>query len=517
MSLSASPDSAKPVVLLWAGYAAMCIGMFMAILDIQIVITSLPVIQEALGIGADRMSWVQTAYLIAEVIAIPLTGLLTRVFSMRRLFVGAIAIFTFASVGCAFSGEFASLVVWRILQGFAGGVLIPLVFSAIFLLFERGFQQTLATTMGGVLAVMAPVLGPITGGWITENYSWQWLFLINVVPGAVTLLLGFVCLPRGASRLSLFKHLDWMSVALVAAALAALEIGLKEAPDRGWTSVVVLGLFAIVAVAGYLAVRRPAPAIDFALLGDRNLAYGCVLSFILGAGLFGSVYLMPVFLAFVRGHGPIDIGLVILVTGIAQLVTAPIAVQLDRRCSARLLSVVGFACFALGLALSGFQSRATDYDEMFWPQVVRGGFVALCILPPIRFALGYLPLDRVSDASGLFNLSRNLGGAIGIALIDTILFTRGPEHAGRLTEMIKSDPAGAATALGIGVDELPDPNDPTGLMAIMDAVQEASLTLAINEAWLMLAAMTSLALVLLWAIGPIRGSPPPLLGVRRVP
>ncbi len=512
---SAAPSSVPSVILLWAGYGAMCLGMFMAILDIQIVITSLPVIQDALGIGADRMSWVQTAYLIAEVIAIPLTGLLTRALSMRRLFVGAIAIFTLASIGCAFSFGFGSLILWRILQGFAGGVLIPLVFSAIFLLFERGFQQTLATTMGGVLAVMAPVLGPITGGWITEHYSWQWLFLINVVPGIATLALGFACLPREAVRFSLFKHLDWTSLALIAAGLAALEIGLKEAPDRGWTSAVVLGLFAIFAVAGYLAVRRPAPVIDFALLGDRNLAYGCALSFILGAGLFGSVYLMPVFLAFVRSHGPIDIGLVILVTGIAQLVTAPIAVQLDRRCGARLLSVVGFACFALGLALSGFQTRATDYDEMFWPQVVRGSFVALCILPPIRFALGYLPLERVSDASGLFNLSRNLGGAIGIALIDTILFTRGPEHADRLTELIKTDPTSAATALGIGMDELPDPGDPTGVLAIMDAIEETSLAMAVNEAWLILSGITMLGLVLLWVMGPIRGSLPPLPDKRR--
>jgi len=517
MSPVFTPSSTRSRILLWAGYGAMCLGMFMAILDIQIVVTSLPVIQDALGIGADRMSWVQTAYLIAEVIAIPLTGLLTRIFSMRRLFVGAIAIFTLASIGCAFSGGFASLVAWRILQGFAGGVLIPLVFSAIFLLFERGFQQTLATTMGGVLAVMAPALGPITGGWITENYTWQWLFLINVGPGAVTLALGLACLPRVAGRFSLFKHLDWTSLALIAAGLAALEIGLKEAPDRGWTSAVVLGLFAVVAAAGYLAVRRPAPVIDFTLLGDRNLAYGCALSFILGAGLFGSVYLMPVFLAFVRGHGPIDIGLVILVTGIAQLVTAPIAVQLDRRCSARLLSVVGFACFALGLALSGFQTRATDYDEMFWPQVVRGGFVALCILPPIRFALGFLPLDRVSDASGLFNLSRNLGGAIGIALIDTILFSRGPEHAGRLTELIKTDAAGAAAALRISLDELPDPGDPMGLLAVMDQIEQTSLTLAINEAWLMLAGITALGLVLLWVMGPIRGAPAPLPGDRRVP
>jgi MFS transporter, DHA2 family, multidrug resistance protein len=495
---------------LWAGFAAMCFGMFMAILDIQIVITSLPVIQAALKIGADRMSWVQTSYLIAEVIAIPLTGLLTRVFSLRWLSAGAIAVFTLASVGCAFSGGFAGLIFWRVIQGLAGGVLIPIVFSAIFLLFERGFQQTLATTMGGVLAVLAPALGPITGGLLTENFSWQWLFLINVGPGIVTLLLGLACLPRDRPRLTLLRSLDWVSLALIALALASLEIALKEAPDRGWVSLVVIGLFCVVAITGFVTVRRPKPVIDFDLLRDRNLAFGCALSFILGVGLFGSVYLMPVFLAFVRGHGPIDIGLVILVTGMAQLVTAPIAVQLDRHASARLLSAIGFAVFAVGLAMSAFQTPATDYNEMFWPQVVRGGIVALCILPPTRFALGLLPLARVSDASGLYNLSRNLGGAIGIALIDTIMFSRGPEHADRLMDLIKTNPAEAAAAMAITLDELPDPQDPMGLLAVMDAIEQASLTFAINEAWMMLAAVTACGLVLTWIMGPIRGSPPPV-------
>ncbi len=494
---------------LWAGFAAMCFGMFMAILDIQIVITSLPVIQAALAIGPEKMSWVQTSYLIAEVIAIPLTGLLTRVFSLRWLSAGAITVFTLASIGCAFSTGFASLISWRVVQGFAGGVLIPIVFSAIFLLFQRGFEQTLATTMGGVLAVLAPALGPITGGLLTENFSWQWLFLVNVGPGIVTLLLGIACLPRNPPQLGLLRSLDWISLGLIAITLASLEIGLKEAPDRGWISLVVLGCFVIAVTAGALTVGRSRPVIDFSLLRDRNLSYGCALSFILGFGLFGSVYLMPVFLAFVRGHGPIEIGIIILVTGLAQLVTAPIAVQLDRKASARLLSAVGFAGFAIGLAMSGFQTPATDYDGMFWPQVVRGGVVALCILPPTRFALGLLPLDRVSDASGLYNLCRNLGGAIGIALVDTIMFSRGPEHADMLLELIKSSPAEAAALMAIGVDELPDPDDPLGLMSVMDAIEHASLTLAINEAWLLLSGVTALGLVLLWVMGPIRGSPPP--------
>jgi DHA2 family multidrug resistance protein len=152
---------------------------------------------------------------------------------------------------------------------------------------------------------------------------------------------------------------------------------------------------------------------------------------------------------------------------------------------------------------------------MFWPQVVRGAFVALCILPPIRFALGFIPREHIADASGLFNLSRNLGGAIGIALIDTIVFSRGPEHADRITELIKLDPAKAASVLGLTVDALPDPQDPLGLMGIMDVIEQASITAAINEAWLVMAGITAVALVVLLAMGPIRVPAPPVpAGVR---
>jgi DHA2 family multidrug resistance protein len=160
------PAAATP----WPGFLLMCLGMFMAILDIQVVATSLPTIKEAFGISADAMSWIQTAYLIAEVIAIPLTGLLTRVLTLRWLFVSAITLFTVASIGCAFSSSFASLIVFRVVQGFAGGALIPAVFSAVFLLFPTKLHAT-ATTVGGVVAVLAPTVGPVVGGWITETYS----------------------------------------------------------------------------------------------------------------------------------------------------------------------------------------------------------------------------------------------------------------------------------------------------------------------------------------------------------
>src|ERR1700720_1906907 len=179
----------------WFGFVLMCLGMFMAILDIQVVATSLPAIQDALAISRDAMSWIQTAYLIAEIIAIPLTGWLTRVLTLRWLFVAAISLFTLASVGCAFSGNFATLVSFRVLQGFAGGTLIPAVFSAVFLLFPLRLHPV-ATTLAGIMAVLAPTIGPVVGGWITETWSWPWLFLINVIPGLAAASLTPLLLPR---------------------------------------------------------------------------------------------------------------------------------------------------------------------------------------------------------------------------------------------------------------------------------------------------------------------------------
>src|ERR1700731_4378656 len=233
----------------------MCVGMFMAILDVQVVATSLPTIQNALDIPPDQMSWVQTAYLIAEVVAIPLTGFLTRLLSMCWLFVLSVSVFTLASVGCAASDHFPMLIAWRVLQGFSGGTLIPGVFAAVFLLFPVS-RQGLATTFAGVLAVLAPTVGPIVGGWITETYSWHWLFLINVLPGIGSAIVAGVLLPKAAMRFSETRTLDGISLALMAIALASLEIGLKQAPHDGWLSPLCAALYLLNAAAATLFAAR---------------------------------------------------------------------------------------------------------------------------------------------------------------------------------------------------------------------------------------------------------------------
>jgi MFS transporter, DHA2 family, multidrug resistance protein len=477
--------------------------MFMAILDIQVVATSLPTIQHALAVSPDAMSWIQTAYLIAEVIAIPLTGLFTRVLTLRWLFAAAVTLFTLASIGCAYSDSFAVLLVFRVVQGFSGGVLIPAVFSAVFLLFPPRLHAN-ATTVGGVVAVLAPTVGPIVGGWITETWSWPWLFLINVIPGVIAASAAPLLLPRQETDLNGLTKLDGRTLILLAAALASLEIGLKEAPHRGWLSLLCIGLLSASAVGIAISVRRTLraahPLVQLSTLKRRSFAAGCALSFCLGVGLFGSVYLMPVFLAFVRGHQAFEIGTIMLVTGIAQLITAPLAAILENRIGARLLTASGFALFALGLGLSAFQPRTADFDEMFWPQVVRGIAIMFCLLPPTRIALGALPEAEVADASGLFNLMRNLGGAIGIALIDTILYGRIGIYAEDFRTRLLAGDVTAAKAIGLSVASFanrpPGPPDDATVAFVRPMVEKASLALCVNEAWAMLACVAIAGLLL---------------------
>ena len=482
----------------WAGFAAMCTGMFMAILDIQVVATSLPTIQEALKIRQDQMSWIQTSYLIAEVIAIPLTGMLTHALTMRWLSVVTTAVFTLASIGCAYSGSFEELLVWRVVQGFAGGLLIPQVFAAGFSLFPARGQAT-ATTIAGILAVMAPTLGPWVGGWITSTFDWPWLFLVNVLPGIAAVAVAIWALPREKPQTRLLRQLDWLGMGLLIVTLASLEIGLKQAPQDGWLSVTVFALLCAAALAGGLFVLRclihRTPLVDLTAFADRRFALGCLLSFVLGIGLYGMVYLMPVFLAFVRGHDALEIGHIMVVTGAAQLVIAPLVVWGERRADARLLTACGFVLFAGGLFMSAFQSRGTDFDDMLFPQILRGAAVMLCLLPPVRIAMGHLAPEAIANASGLFNLMRNLGGAIGLALIDTVIYGRAPVIGERYGQALAGGSVEAAKAVGLPMEKflahVPGTAIEPGILGfVRSAVERQSLTVAINEAWAMLAVLT---------------------------
>ncbi len=497
-----------PGIPRWIGFIALCIGMAMAILDIQVVVTSLKVISAAFQIGDDQISWVQTAYLIAEVIAIPLTGLLMRVFTLRWLLVASLVFFTLASIFCAYSNSYAELLVGRIAQGFAGGVLIPIVFTAIFLLFPPSMEQSLATTLAGFLAVLAPTLGPLIGGWLTEHYSWHALFLINVPPGLLAITMGYFALPKQAIRTEELRDLDYFSLALLGVGLSALLIGMKYAPQDGWLAPHVIVWLALAAASLWWLWMRPNPAVMFHLLEDRSLAFGCMLSFLTGFVLYANIFLIPFFLASVRGYGPLAIGLTTLVMGLSQLFTAPLSVQIDRYSNARILSAVGFVVFGVGLFMNANLTMLSDSQSFFWPQLVRGVASAFIVLPPIRFALALMPLHKVGDASGLFNVARNIGGALGIAVVDTLIWQRSPVYADQVSLWIKTAPEKAAVALAIPLSDVPAPDDAMGMMSITESIGQFGITGAINESWIALGCVSLLALPLLWWVGPVASAAP---------
>ncbi len=449
----------------WVGFTAMSIGMFMAILDIQIVASSLPEIQAGLGIGLNQLSWVQTAYLIAEVVAIPLTGWLTRVMSTRGAFLACICGFTAASLACAGSNSFWSLISARVLQGFCGGALIPLVFSAIFLMFE-GLGRSRATLVAGLLAMLAPTLGPAVGGFITDRYSWHWLFLINVPPGIVVALLVAWAVDIDRSDWRCFRSVDLLALPLLAIFLGSLQLILKEAPHRGWGSIEALLLAGVCVVCGggviWRSLRHPAPLIDLCGCRDRNFVIGCCFSFVLGIGLYGATFLLPVYLGVVRDYGALAIGEIMMVTGAAQLVMAPVATALERRVAPRLLVTAGYA-----LALSGLDPAA------------------------------------IPNASGLFKLMRNLGGAIGLALIDTVLEQRTPTHIAAIVARLQAGDASAARLVGLPTERFTGVPigevDAATRALVAPLVERAGLVAAFNDAWLLIGGLVALSLlVLLW-------------------
>jgi MFS transporter, DHA2 family, multidrug resistance protein len=488
----------------WVGFIAMCVGMFAAVLDIQIVASSLPEIGFALRIPTDQLSWVQTAYLIAEIIAIPLTGWLTRLLSLRVMFAVAAGGFTLASVGCAISNGFAPLIAFRVLQGFCGGAIIPAVFTSVFVLFPLR-AHVRATAIGGFFAVLAPTLGPVVGGYITETFSWHWLFLINLVPGLVVSMLVPMLLRTTRGDRTLLRHVDILSLVLVALCLTSLEVVLKEAPTRGWGDGLVLTLIVLCAVTGtgWIAHsrRRRDPLVRLDIFRDFSFAVGCAYSFLFGAGLYGSVYLLPLFLGYVRHHSPLEIGTIMLVSGAAQLLAAPIAAPLEARYDRRWLAAFGYGIFGAGLLANGFATAQTDFDGLLWPQILRGIGVMFCILPMTTLALEGRPADAVADASGLFNMMRNLGGAIGIAMIDTILETRPAVHVQQLVARLQAGDPDAARLVGLSVERFHNvpigPVDAATQEFVRPLVERAAAAASFNDAYRLLGILFIVAVALL--------------------
>lgn len=419
-------------------FAIMCVGFFIALLDIQIVAASLRDIGGGLSAAADELSWVQTSYLIAEIIVIPLSGWLSRVMSTRWLFCVSAAGFTLTSLLCGWAWNIQSMIVFRALQGFLGGSMIPTVFTAAFAFF-KGPRVVIAAACVGSLASLAPTLGPTIGGWITDNYSWHWLFFINLAPGIFVAVTVPMLVHIDKPNLKLLRGADYPGMVLMAAFLGCLEYTLEEGPRWDWFGDPTIRATAwITILSGIAFVWRSLtyanPVVDLRALKNRNFALGCFFSFVAGIGIFATIYLSPLFLGRVRGYSAQEIGWTIFSTGVFQLLAIPVYTYCARRVDLRWLLMIGLGCFALGIWSFTPITHEWGWRELLLPQAFRGFAQQFAVAPTVTLTLGGLAPERLKLASGLFNLMRNLGGAIGIAACGTILNDRTNLHFLRLAE-----------------------------------------------------------------------------------
>jgi len=413
-------------------FIVMCFGGFMALLDIQIVASSLQQIGGGLSAAQDQIAWVQTAYLIAEIIVIPLSGWLTRVFSTRWLFTASAAGFTAASLLCGLAWNIESMIVFRALQGLLGASMIPTMFTSSFYFFQ-GPRRVYSAAVIGTIASVAPTLGPVIGGWITDTLNWHWLFYVNLAPGIAVTILAALLVRIDEPNLSLLKDADYPGIALMAVALGTLEYVLEEGSRWNWFDDATIRTSAwVAAIAGTLFVIRSLtfarPVVDLRALGNRNFAIGCFLSFVTGIGIFSTIYLTPLFLGYVRGFSAWQTGVAIFSTGAASLAGVPVYIVLARKLDTRWLMMFGLALFGFSMWSFGFITHDWGGDQLLLPQILRGFPQVFAVAPAVTLGLGSLPPERLKYASGLFNMMRNLGGAVGIAVCGAILNTRTNFH-----------------------------------------------------------------------------------------
>src|ERR1700691_587634 len=372
-----SERSEEPAVSLktWIAVSGGLLGAFLAVLNIQITNASLPYIEGGIGTGGVYGTWISTAYLIGEIIVILMTDFLSRVFSLRRYLIVNTVLFLLFATLCGKPSSLGEMIVLRILQGFAGGVMIPLAFNIVLTMLPRS-KQALGFAGFAVPATFAPAIGPTIGGYFTDNYGWPYVFYANLVPGAVMLVALWYALPKSAMQLGLFRHGDWRGVALMAVGLAAFQTVLDDGNVYDWFGspfIVKLSLLAAAALGAFVVLEffTPPTLINFRLLGRRNFGLGTLGNFLLGFALYASAYLLPQYLAVTQGFDAEQSGQVMAWTGLPQLLVIPLVPLLMKRIDARLLVGTGLLVFAA----SCFMNLELDLNyaapQLFWPDVTR--------------------------------------------------------------------------------------------------------------------------------------------------
>jgi len=484
----------------WIAVAAGLLGAFMAVLDIQITNSSLRDILGTLSATQEEGSWISTAYLCAEIVVIPMTALFTRALGQRRYLMGTTALFLLFSTLCGSAWSLESMIVFRMLQGFTGGALIPMAMTLVMTRLPASKRAT-GMAMFGLTATLAPAMGPTLGGYLTELYGWPWIFYINWVPG-VLLIAGMYW---GIDK----EPKNWLGIAFMATGLASLTIFLEEGNSKDWfdsSFIITFASLALVGILGWIVIgfSRADPFVNLRLYGTRNFMVATILSAVIGMGLYGSSYLLPLFLGQIAGYSPMQIGEVIAWMGLPQLFVMPFVARLSQRVDNRLMCMFGLAMFGISCLMNAYMDASTGYDQLLVSQIIRAIGQPFVMLTLSNFAMNGIAPKDMGSASSLFNMTRNLGGSIGIAMLATALTNREHFHSARIGEAVSL--ASAATQARLdqmtqafianGIDPATAANK--ALAAIDGIVRRESFVMAYNDGFWLVGVILLAAIVPLW-------------------
>ena len=426
----------------WLIAPVVALAAFMEIMDISIANVALPHIAGSLSSSQNESTWVLTSYLVTNAIIMPISGWLANTFGRKRLFLVCIAGFTVTSFLCGLAPNLASLIVMRALQGATGGGLQPVgqaILNDSFPAEKRG----MASAIYGIAAVVAPVIGPTLGGWITDNYEWRWIFLINVPVGVVlVLLVQSLIKERGAAARGPRRSVDWAGFGFVALSLGCLQVVLDRGQDDDWFGSAVITALVIASAVGFVLLawrelNHPDPMVDLRLMRDPGFAVTFVMMAMLGFMLFGSTFLIPAFAQGLLGYRAVDAGMVLSPGGLITIALLPLVGRAINKVDLRVLAGIGFAIGGFSLLLMTNLYLGASFQTLLWLRVLQGASLPFLFLSINQMAFRDIPPEKTNNASALINLARNFGGSIGIAFASTLLTRRAQFHQSRIVEQLQ--------------------------------------------------------------------------------
>lgn len=427
----------------WIAVLAGAIGALMATLDISITNSALPQIQGEIGASGTEGTWIGTGYLIAEVVMIPLAAWFSRVLGLRTFLLGCTTLFTLFSLVCGFAHNLPEMIIGRVGQGFTGGALIPTAQTIIATRLSRR-QMPVGMTIFGLIVLLGPLLGPVMGGWLAENVSWSWCFFINVPVYAVLATLLLLGLPHDRMRLELLAKADWGGILGMTVGLSCLTTVLEEGQRERWFESSLIVYLAIASMMGFIGLAASQmlvkePVLKFRLLLNRSYASVIVIVVVIGAVLYGVLYVMPQFLANISGYNAFQSGKVLLLSGIPAFLVMPVLPRLLGRVNIRLLVISGLFFLSASSFLDTHLTPFSDGGDFVWSQLLRGAGQMLAMMPLNQASVGSVAREDLGDATGLYNMARNLGGSLGLALLGVFIDRRVEMHGDVIREAVTAN------------------------------------------------------------------------------